>query len=103
MTHSYLLVTSQGSIQRIDSDGAITVTDIQSHLSGEFDTAEWEALNVTLTCCFNRNGAQSGLATNVKFKAKCGNVLIGIVERGTFRGLTDDECRAVVNFISTAL
>ena len=103
MTHSYLLVISEGNIQRVDSDGPITGTEIRIRLGGEFESFEWEALNLVLTVCFNSGGAQLGLPTNRKFKGKCGDVLIGVYERGTFRGLTDEEFQALLNFISDSL
>jgi hypothetical protein len=103
MTHSYLLVTWQGSVLRVDSDGPITNTVIQSKLGGDCETAEWGAGNSTVTLCFNSGGAQSGLPTNVKFKAKCGNVLIGVYEGHSLRGLTDGEFGEVENIINHSL
>jgi hypothetical protein len=102
-THSYLVVTWQGSTQQIDSNGPITKVDIRRTLDGEFETDIWRFGNFEMTMCFRPAGSESGLQTNRRFKAKSGNVLIGVKDKAEIRGLTDHERIEAVNFIEAAL
>ena len=99
MKHSYMLVTHEGRVQRVDSDGPITPPEIREQVGGDFKSSEWAALMFDLTACLNERGAQLGLAVNVRFKNILGNVLIGCKQQDVFRGLTDDEWAKVEQYI----
>lgn len=103
MKHSYMLVTHEGTVQRVDSDGPITPSAIREQVGGDFKASGWAVLMFDLTVCLNERGAQLGLAVNVKFKNILGNVLIGCKHQDVFRGLTDDEWAKVEQHIHHAL
>lgn len=103
MKHSYMLVTHEGAVQRIDSHGPITSSEIREQVGGDFKESGWAVLMFDFTTCFNQRGVQLGLAVNVKFKNILGNVLIGGKKQGVFRGLTDDEWAKLEEHIHLAL
>jgi len=88
MKESYLLVATDGSIRRVDSEGPIREADIRNQVGGDFETWVWRS---EFTCCSYKGAVQSDWVANLKFKNKYRNVLLGIHERGVLRGLKEAE------------